>query len=61
MYSLREQCDVLHFKNEITSGRENEYEQCCHDGTVELPTLLSYPDDIKSLLQEVNSEGRNFR
>ncbi|CAF2104300.1 unnamed protein product [Rotaria magnacalcarata] len=46
---------------EIASGRKDEYKQCCHDGSVELLPLLSYPDEMKLFLQAADVDGRNFR
>jgi hypothetical protein len=54
-------CGALHFKNEILSGEKEEYKQCCHYGSMELPALLRYPEEIKILLQGTDSEGRDFR
>ncbi|CAF1955637.1 unnamed protein product [Rotaria magnacalcarata] len=54
-------CGALHFKCEIASGRKDEYKQCCHYGSVELPPLLPYPDRMKVLLQAADVDGRNFR
>ncbi|CAF2003327.1 unnamed protein product [Rotaria magnacalcarata] len=54
-------CGALHFKCEIASGRKDEYKQCCHYGSVEIPPLLPYPDEMKVLLQAADVDGRNFR
>jgi hypothetical protein len=52
-------CGALHFKNEISCGKKEEYNQCCQYGSVELSALLSYPEEIKILLQGTDSEGRD--
>ena len=54
-------CDALHSKNEVASGKKDEYRQCCHYGSVALPALLPYPEELKILLKETNREGKNFR
>ncbi|CAF3400422.1 unnamed protein product [Rotaria socialis] len=54
-------CGALHFKCEIASGRKDEYKQCYHCGSVELPSLLPYPDEMKVLLQDADVDDRNFR
>ncbi len=52
---------ALHFENECASGRKEEFKQCCHYGSVQLPELLTYPDEMKDLLQGTDVEGKNFR
>ena len=61
MDSVCRHCDALHFKSEIASGRKDEYKQCYHYGSMELPKPLAYPDKMKGLLEGADMEGRNFR
>ena len=61
MDSVCRHCDALHFKSEIASGRKDEYKECCHYGSIELPKPLVYPDKMKALLEGVDMEARNFR
>lgn len=53
-------CGALHFKYEVVSGK-NEYRQCCHYGSVALPALSEFPEELTILLQETNTEGKKFR
>jgi flagellar biosynthesis GTPase FlhF len=61
MDNVCQHCNALHFKGECTSDRNDEFKQCCHYGSVQLPDLLPYPDEIKALLQGTDLESRNFR
>ncbi|CAF3572571.1 unnamed protein product [Rotaria sp. Silwood1] len=61
MYNVGQDCNALHFKEECTSDRHDEFKQCCHYGSIQLPDLLLYPDEIKALLQGTDLEPRNFR
>ncbi|CAF0907424.1 unnamed protein product [Rotaria sordida] len=61
MDNICQHCTALHFKEECTSDRHDEFKQCCHYESVQLPDLLPYPDEIKPLLQGTDLESRNFR
>ncbi|CAF3550738.1 unnamed protein product [Rotaria sp. Silwood1] len=61
MDNVCQHCNALHFKEECTSDRHDEFKQCRHYGSVELPDLLPYPDGIRALLQGTDLEARNFR
>ena len=61
MDSMCRHCNALHFRNECVSGRKEEFKQCCHYGSVQLPQLRTYPDEMKALLQGMDMEGKNFR
>ncbi|CAF1394809.1 unnamed protein product [Rotaria sordida] len=61
MDNICQHCNALHFKEECTSDRHDEFKQCCHYGSVQLPELLPYPDEIKALLQGTDVESKNFR
>ena len=60
MDSVYRHCDALHIKSEMVSGRKDEYKQCCHYGSIELPKPLAYPDKMKALLEGADIEARNF-
>ena len=53
-------CNALHFEDECASHRQDEFKQCCHYGSIHLPELLPYPDEIKALLQGTDINSRNF-
>ncbi|CAF1168023.1 unnamed protein product [Rotaria sordida] len=61
MDNICQHCNALHFKEECTSDRHDEFKQCCHYGSVQLPELLPYPDEIKTLLQGTDVESKHFR
>ncbi|CAF3164760.1 unnamed protein product [Rotaria sp. Silwood2] len=60
MDSICQHCNALHFKDESVSDRQDEFKQCCHYGSVQLPELLPYLDEIKALLQGTDVESKTF-
>ncbi|CAF4463959.1 unnamed protein product [Rotaria sp. Silwood2] len=61
MDNLCRHCNALHFRGECASDRQDEFKQCCHYGSIQLPELLPYSDEIKVLLQGTDIDSRNFR
>ena len=54
-------CDSLHFLRECTSNRKDEFKNCCHFGSVQLPDLLPYPEEMRKLLEGIDSQSKIFR
>ncbi|CAG8737010.1 9104_t:CDS:2, partial [Acaulospora morrowiae] len=42
-------CGALHFPRERTAGDLDQFTSCCHKGTVALPSLLPFPDELRLL------------
>ncbi|XP_042905358.2 uncharacterized protein [Parasteatoda tepidariorum] len=60
--SMTEQCSYCNAyfwaKERNSSGK---YTKCCHDGKINLPTLMDIPELLQKLLSDNSIEARNYR
>lgn len=57
--SVCQSCNAMHFEAEKTY--RGKFAGCCGSGSVVLPPLKEYPDQLLAWLTESNEEGKNFR